>query len=379
MTATRRWGLGPVRRATRNVLLPLDIHGRALLIKYTRDRDEARQEIRGHGRLLGHYSVPALHAHLRVPGGYLLAYERLPSGRDRGLLLDLLNTDAPTAELHQYMGELTSAYRNVILESAQEVPPTDVVRKLYWDRAAPGGRLDTYYKGTDFSVAEGIIDLPVTRLAEYVLVVNGLPLSFGWTATLRRLRSHFQQVEPVWTALTQGDPTDVNLAHPLAWLDYDTAGLNSILGEFANFLWYVTALGGWLVPTYNPAAFADHPATFRRVGSNRPRLQQAYVNHSAQTIHINYLARLSAPRRTAAAAYWNHLVQPVAEKLWPGENLGELLRPYLAMRILAVYNLANLAPVDRLLVLARVAEAMSPTFDPATYFFATEEAPCAAP
>jgi hypothetical protein len=283
MTTEPRWRLGPLRHATRNILLPLNVQGRAVLIKYTRDRDEARKEIRGHARLLGRYPVPALHTHLRVPGGYLLAYERLPSGPDRGLLLDLLNTDEPTAELHRYMDELTAAYREVVLESAQELPPTDVVRKLYWERAAAGGRLDAYYAGADFPVADGIIDLPVTRLAEYVLVVNGQPLSLGWTATLRRLRSHFERNEPVWAALTQGDPTDVNLAHPLAWLDYDTAGLNSILGEFANFLWYVTALGGWLVPTYNPAAFADHPATFQRVEANRPQLQRAYVNHSART------------------------------------------------------------------------------------------------
>jgi hypothetical protein len=378
VTAERRWRVGPIRRATRNLLLPLDVNGRPLLIKYTRDRDEARQEIRGHARLLGHYRVPALHAHLRVPGGYLLAYQRLPAGRDKGLLLDLLNAEAPTAVLLQYMDDLTAAYRNVILATAQEVPPEDVVRKLYWDRAAPGGRLDTYYAGADFSVAEGIIDLPVTRLAEYVLVVNGQPLRLGWTATLRRLRAHFQRTDSVWAALAQGDPTDVNLAHPLAWLDHDTAGLNSILGEFANFLWYVTALGGWLVPIYNPAAFADHPATFHRVEANRPQLEQAQVNHTARTIYIDYTAHVSAPRRAAASAYWHHLVQPAADKLWPNADLAELLRPFLAMRILAVYNLADLAPTDRLLVLVRLAEAMGPSFNPFT-FFSVEGARCPAP
>ncbi|WP_225850110.1 hypothetical protein [Streptomyces sp. HPF1205] len=378
MTAVRRWHVGPIRRATRNLLLPLDVNGRPLLAKYTRDREEARQEIRGHARLLGHYHIPALHAHVRVPGGYLLAYERLPSGRDKGLLLDLLNTEAPTAELLQYMDNLTTAYRTVILATAQEVPPENVVRKLYWDRAAPGGRLDTYYAGADFPVAEGIIDLPVSRLAEYVLVINGQPRTLGWTATLRRLRAHFQRTEPVWAALTQGDPTDVNLAHPLAWLDYDTASPNSILGEFANFLWHATALGGWLVPTYNPAAFADHPATFHRVAANRPQLGRAHVNHATRTIHIDYTAHVSAPRRTAATAYWHQLVEPVADKLWPHADLAELLRPYLAMRILAVYNLADLTPADRLLALARLAEAMSPSFAPAT-FFSVEEAPCPAP
>lgn len=378
MTAGRRWGIGPVGRATRNLLLPVDWRGRPLLIKYTRNSAEARQEIRGHARLSGHYRVPALHAHLRVPGGYLLAYDRLPVGRDRGLLLDLLNTDKTSAELPQYMDDLTAAYRSIILETAQEAPPTRVVQKLYWDRAAPDGRLDAYYANADFPLADGIIDLPVSRLAEYVLVLNGQPLAFGWTAALRWLREHFGRDEPVWAALTQGDPTDVNLAHPLAWLDYDTAGLNSLLGEFANFLWHVTALGGWLVPTYNPAAFADHPATFDQLEVNRPRLNLARVNHTARTIHVDYTVRVSAPRRAAASAYWHQLVRPIADKLWPGEDLGALIRPFLAMRILAVYNLADLAPTDRLLVLARLVEAMNPSFDPVTYFL-LQETPCRAP
>jgi hypothetical protein len=257
------------------------------------------------------------------------------------------------------------------------VEPTQVVRKLYWDRAAAGGRLDAYYGETDFLVADGIVDLAASRLAEYVLVVNGQPLLLGWAATVTWLRDHFSRIDRVWAALTQGDPTDVNIAHPLAWLDYDTAGQNAVLGEFANFLWYSTALGGWLVPTYNPAAFTDHPATFAHVEANRPRLRQAKINHTARTIPVDYTHRLSAPRRVAAAVYWHQLVRPIADKLWPGENLGELLRPYLAMRILGVYNLADLSPTDRLLVLVRLAEAMSPTFDPVTYF-ALEETPCTA-
>ncbi|WP_328914145.1 MULTISPECIES: hypothetical protein [unclassified Streptomyces] len=378
MTAEPRWRVGRLRRATRNLLLPLDLNGRPLLIKYTRNAGEARQEISGHAHLVHHYRVPALHAQLRVPGGWLLAYERLPYGPDRGLLLDLLNREKPSAELLRYMDELTKTYGRVILDTAQEAAPSSIVRKLYWDRAVPGGRLDTYYEDSSFAVADGMVDLPVTRLAEYVLVVNGRPLRIGWTATLRRLRSHYQQSEPVWAALTQGDPTDVNLANPLGWLDYDTAGLNSILGEFANFLWYTTALGGWLVPTYNPAAFADHPATFDCVTVNRPTLQQVRVNHVARTIHVDYAAALAASRRAAAASYWDRLVLPVADKFWPDRNLGELLRPYVAMRILTVYNLADLAPTDRLLLLVRLAEAMSPSFDPATFFF-TQEAPCAAP
>ncbi|MFJ4909058.1 hypothetical protein ACIQCR_29445 [Streptomyces sp. NPDC093249] len=370
--------VGPVRRSTRNLLCPVDLLGLPLLLKYTRDPAEAREEIRGHARLARHYRVPALHAHLRVPGGHLLAYERLPGGTDQGLLLDLLNTDEPSSDLHVYMNQLTAAYHEVILATAWSADPAHVVRKLYWNRAAPGGRLDAYYAGTDFLVADSLIDVPVSRLDTYALSINGRRHRLDWAATLRWLRAHFATAEPVWAALTQGDPTDVNLAHPLAWFDYDTAGMNSIPGEFANFLWYASTLGGWLVPTYNPTAFADHPATFDHVPANTPELRRAAVDHTTSTIHIDYIPRLSAPRRAAVTAYWTQLVRPIADRLWPGEDLANLLRPYLAMRVLGVYNLADLAPEDRLVLLARLAEAMSPAFDPTTYFCPLES-PCPAP
>jgi hypothetical protein len=378
MTVRPLLRVGPVRRFTRNLLCRVDLLGRPLLLKYTRDPAEAQQEIRGHARLARHYRVPALHAHLRVPGGHFLTYERLPGGTDQGLLLDLLNTDEPSSDLHDYMDRLTTTYRDVILTTARPTHPTRVVQKLYGDRAAPGGRLDTYYVGKDFPAADGLIGIPVSRLGTYTLSINGRRHHMDWAATLRWLRAYFASTKPVWAALTQGDPTDVNLAHPLAWFDYDTAGMNSILGEFANFLWYASSLGGWLVPTYNPAAFADHPATFDRVPANAPETRRADVDHATSTIHMDYTPRLSAPRRAAVTLYWDRLVRPITDRLWPGVDLSNLLRPYLAMRILGVYNLADLAPEDRLILLARLAEAMSPAFDPATYFCPLES-PCLAP
>ncbi|MFB7761515.1 hypothetical protein [Streptomyces xiamenensis] len=378
MTSRPLLRVGPVRRFTRNLLCPVDLFGHSLLLKYTRNPAEAGEEINGHARLARHYRVPALHAHLRVPGGHLLAYERLPGGTDRGLLLDLLNASEASGGLRAYMNQLTTAYRQAILATARTTDRTRVVRKLYWDRAAPGGRLDEYYGGRDFLIADDLIDVPVSRLDTYDLNINGCRHHLDWVATLRWLRAHFAETEPVWAALTQGDPTDVNLAHPLAWFDYDTAGMNSISGEFANFLWYASTLGGWLVPTYNPAAFADHPATFARAPDNTPEIRRADIEHTTSTIHIDYTPRLAATRRASVTMYWNQLVRPVADRLWPGADLANLLRPYLAMRILGVYNLADLAPADRLILLARLAEAMSPAFDPATYFNPLES-PCPAP
>jgi hypothetical protein len=370
VTIRARWSIGPARRFTRNVLLPVTVAGHPLVIKYTRDPAEAHAEIRGHRTLAPHYPLPDLHAHLRIPGGRLLVYERLPGGRDHGLFLDLLNRPGPTdSELQDYMGDMTAFYRKAIAATARRVHPSDVVRKLYWDRAQPGGRLDAYYQGRDFLLHHPV---PVSQLHRHTVIVNNRELHLDWNRILDNLREHFAADEPVWAALTQGDPTDVNLAHPLAWLDYDTAGMNSLLGEFANFLWYTTALGGWLAPTYNPDAFADHPATNIQVTANRPKLHWAAVDTRTHTIHIDYSSTPAPARQAAAARSWQNLVEPTAADLWPGEDLGELLRPYLAMRILAVYNLAHLSSHDRITALARLAEVIDPDFDPIAFFHLRE-------
>ncbi|TQF01937.1 hypothetical protein E6W39_06215 [Kitasatospora acidiphila] len=376
MTPNPRWSIGPIRRFTRNLLLPATVAGHPIMLKYTRDPSEALAEIRGHQVLADHYRVPALHTHQRVPGGHLLLYERLPVGTDSGLLLDLLNQPGePTNELRDYMTALTEAYRKAMSTTARLLHPRHIVRKLYWDRAQPGGRLDDYYLGRDYPFHG---PLTVSELTNHTLIVNNRELHLDWHHTLTWIRDQFATDEPIWAALTQGDPTDVNLAYPLAWLDYDTAGMNSLPGEFANFLWYTTALGGWLVPTYNPTAFTDHPATLDQLPINRPKLHWLAIEPRTRTIRIDYSTTPAPARQAAANWYWKHLVEPTAADLWPGQDLGQLLRPYLVMRILAIYNVADLEARDRMIILARLAEAMDPGFNPIT-FFHLEETLCATP
>ncbi|WP_327373038.1 hypothetical protein OG393_03345 [Streptomyces sp. NBC_01216] len=367
--------IGRPRRFTRNLVIPVDLAGRQLLVKYNRNLEEAQQEQIGHRLLRARYRVPTLHASVRVPGGYLMTYECWAGGRNHGLLVDLLSANQVGNELTHYLDSLTDTYRETILATAVLTDPVRVVRKLYWDRAASGGRLDTYYAETGPSLTVADIEIPFDDLGEWALTINGQQAKLDWQTALKDLRVHFENTGPVWAALTQGDPTDVNLAVPLAWFDYDTAGMNCVLGEFANFLTYVTILGGWLVPTYNPAAFADHPSAIEHRPDNTPVITAQAVDAARRSAHITYERHLSAPRRAAAAAYWHRLVKPVAARLWPGQDLTALLRPYVAMRLIAVYNLGDLTPNDRLLVIIRLVEALSPSFDPTVYFH-IEEAPC---
>lgn len=357
--------IGRPLRYTRNRLYPIDSPGRRLIAKCIPDHGEARAEAAGHRILREWYPVPALHRHFRLPGRTVLIYERLPVGPDRGLLLDLLNTpdDGDHAALDAYMRQLTSTYLRVFTETAELSPPSAVLGKLYLDRAAPGGRLDRYYADHDVPLTDAEDGPRLSDLARTGLYVNGRHYQLDWAATISWLRDAFDT--PVWSAISQGDPTDVNLAVPLAWLDYDTAGRNAIAGEIANFSHYTAVLGGWLVPALNPEAFVQHPATFDRVRANTPSISS---HPYADTLHIRFSDRLTQARRLALSRYWELLVRPLGARYFPGDTLAEVLRPYLAMRIIGVFDLAQMSLDQRLYLLAKLALCMAPDFSPACFF-----------
>lgn len=98
--------------------------------------------------------------------------------------------------------------------------------------------------------------LTVQGLADYTVTANGRPLTLNVAASIDSVR-HVLGPDRRWpTGVTQGDPTEPNIADPLCWLDFEFAGRNTIAGEAANLLWYLMALGGWLVPRYQPDVYA---------------------------------------------------------------------------------------------------------------------------
>jgi hypothetical protein len=350
--------VGKARRFTRNTVRDVDLLRRPLLIKRMPNYQEARAEHYGWRVLRDHYPVPRLHARLRLPGSSFLVYERWGDLAGPRTFLDLLNGGDHVA-LDAYVRVLTGTYRDVMLRTAHLADPRTLVGKLYHDRAAPGGRLDTYYAGRSFEVA----GIPVQQLASYTLVINGRERHIDWAATLSWLSMWALDATPQWSAITQGDPTDVNLAAPFALFDYDTAGRNAVCGEFANFCWYTGFLGGYIVPKANPAAFVASPATFDVLSLNAPAVRVVTEDKAARRLTIDLVWRPAPARQTANQAYWTNLVAPVWKQFAGDEKINDALRPYLALRILGVFNLAELEPPDRLALLVCLAECLAEDFD----------------
>ncbi|MDM4722801.1 hypothetical protein QTQ03_25550 [Micromonospora sp. WMMA1363] len=353
------------RRFTANHTLHLDIGSRRLFVKINPNRSEAAVEIVGYEQMRSHYPVPALHVHRRIGRWTVTVYDRhQPDQPDTGLLLDAITADGIGARTHLDRGldAIIGHYRHVISATMRQVPASQTIGKLYRDRAQPGGRLHRYYahNPTLLTMPDGS-GIRCGDLREATLVINGQPRRLDFDALVTDLRTALHPDQQVWAALTQGDPTDFNIGldgeNRAVWFDYDTAGLNALAGEIACFLWYQRLHAAWLVPRYNPGAFTDH----QRALADAVKPQLRLARPTARTITIDYQHRPSAPRQHTLARYLAELAQPLASGI--GADLPAWLRPYLAMRLLAVYPLQQMESADAALSIGLLADLYAPEVD----------------
>lgn len=84
-----------------------------------------------------------------------------------------------------------------------------------------------------------------------------------------------------------------------------------------------------------------------------------HVCHGRHLLRIDYRHAPSPGRRRVLRSYLTGIIEPIAAQLGIND-LMDWLRPYLVMRILAVYNLAGLEPSDTALSLGLLTEALDP-------------------
>lgn len=352
------------RRFTANHTWHVNWAGQALSVKANPHHDEARAEREGHTRLRAYYAVPRLRGARQVARWTVLVYDRWPYlSHDSGLLLDEITHADLTHDLRRLDDCLTTVfahYQRVISSTVRRATNGETISKLYGDRAAADGRLDRYYRpNAPWPIAIGTRRIRPTDLADLQLVINGREHAVDFADLMIQLRLQFARHNPVWAAVTQGDPTDINIgwspAAGTVWFDYDTGGLNALPGEFACFLLYQRLHGAWLTPHYNRAAFRDHPSALACLAEPVVRMR-----HTSSSLAINYSHTPSPARRHVLHRYLHEIVQPIARQLGI-DDVMDWLRPYLVMRLLAVYHLADLEPRDTALSLALLAQALDPS------------------
>lgn len=339
--------------------------GTKLFVKANSDRAKAVQEIAGHERLRARYPVSALLGTWRIGRWTVLAYARWPHvGHDSGLLVDEISRAElrhDRARLDACLDGILGHYRNIIADTLQLTTFAHSASMRYCDRGADGWPAGIHGAGTPWLILESGSHLLPSELAATCLVVNGRPHWIDVSQLDAELRVQFAGCNPTWAALTQGDPTDRNIGwsadHGPVWFDYDGGGFNAIAGEFASFLLYQRLHGAWLVPTYAPAVFRDHPSALLASALNRPTVRLA--RDGRHGLLLDYAFRPSPVRQHVIRRYLRELVEPVATRLRIRDLMG-WLRPYLVSELLGVLSTRRLSAADTALSLGLLADTLHP-------------------
>lgn len=348
-----------------------ELDGVACFCKVLRSQQAAEEEISGYDLISSYYNVPQRRsARLDRKQRFIISYDYWPTiGKDQGLFLDLINQSCSiySHQLRDFTHSLVKHYYEVISKTIEWKPKEEVRTALYEERLKEGARIDRYYRSVNgLSLSNGTETIPLSRVCNYQFIINRKRYRFDWEDCIRSLKSFFTN-SGCWAAITQGDPTEINIGYPLVWFDYGNAGYNAVLGEFANFCWDTYVFGGCFVPRYSPRVLADHPDTFNRVALNAPVLTGFEIDHSAKAIVIDYSLDLPIARRAILCEYFTRLVEPIANK-WVGENWQIQFNRYLAVRILGVYNIFSLSLSDTVFSLAKLIECQDSDSDIANIF-----------
>lgn len=316
----------------------------------------ADEEIRGRASVAGHLTTPSLLGRTASGANHTLLYEDVfATGRCRGTLADLIGAaDRDPAHLPVLRATVNQVAADLVTcaeRGGGTAPLTDCVSALYLDRMRPGGRIDRWYR-------PGVLlgGIRAATLSGYRLVVNGKQYRLDLAdliATLRAALTHGR-----WqTSLSQGDPTEPNIAYPVCWLDFEHAGRNSLAGDAAILVWYLLGMGGWLVPTYR----SD---TYRRTLRESlppvatPTAHNFEVSVRRRHVCLDYSWTVGPGRQTAIATVRNALAADLGAAITTGDVL-EALRPMLAVRILTVISLTEMTAPDAMLCLAKLVEILT--------------------
>ncbi|MER7466619.1 hypothetical protein [Streptomyces sp. NPDC097981] len=333
-------------------------------------RKQAEAEVKGWTQLASRITVPCLREQIALLDGQLLAYEDVFATGRCGLLLGdviaLADRDlAVQPRLDRLVDSVCVDLRAAAEETGKHVPLAECVPDLYLDRIRPGGRLDRWYLRRDLPITLPHISTTLTlrELADFTLTANGRQLTANVADIIDSLRNALAPDRRWLAGLTQGDPTEPNIADPLCWLDFEFAGRNTAVGEAANLLWYLMALGGWLVPRYQPDVYAR---TLRLAlpPLTRPRIEHLELHESSRHIDVRY-SWDSGVGRSAA-------ITRALEGLRGDDGRGlEEVHAFLALRILGVIPAARLTGHGFLLVLIKLAESQDPLTSIDTFFTTT--------
>jgi hypothetical protein len=240
-------------------------------------------------------------------------------GSNKGLLLDIFNG----ADTANSFADILNMYLSVFDKTLEKTAASAA---------------DTFFKDRALKLKE---KYPTLYSAKEPIKIkfNNSDISFKFSQIVDEVVSYFNDDthNTLWSIVSQGDPSDVNLGIKPILLDYLCGGRVPLMAEFASLVWEQVAQSVVLAPTYNPKTYAEHDLVYKQT----PTI-------SIQDNHLKFAP--SKDRIRFLNEYTKRIMVPIIKKInYP--DWYEDFKHFIAMRIIGVFDINNFSTEHRLLAL----------------------------
>ncbi|MBP9759150.1 hypothetical protein KBD45_05635 [Candidatus Dojkabacteria bacterium] len=337
------------------------------------------EELLGYKRLKPYFPVIGAEAVLQEGDFDLIIQPFVPDlfegkGSVTDLITEMETETAPEGSM-EHLKDLFGSMRNMVEQTmtyGTQKANNDI---FFYDRLLTEkddnkrGRIETFY-ADDSLFNIGGYEINKEDLFSKKWNINGIEYDVTIDSMLGAAKQILNPNHPRPIAITHGDGHSCNIYTSIlnkaeeedpvfAFIDLETAGLNSFISEMANFLVHNSLLSNYLIPQYYKDYYMGKTKVIEvsQAGINKARsLPSPTLEITDKEISIKGLPALgtSEVRKSVAESYVENYVKPVFDFIrtnygeQPYKQAFEILNASLLLRFLGVINLRNMSSLDQL-------------------------------
>jgi len=169
------------------------------------------------------------------------------------------------------------------------------------------------------------------------VTINGRTITVNLKAVMSDLEEFFSKPKPELSVISQGDPTEYNIATKPLLLDYDVGGRIPLLAEVAVINATTAHFGDYLARKYNPGYYQ----------------RRGLIELNEPIIQDDSIVRTVTDRRKEFLLDFADMVDGIVAKPVSAEQ-SHAYACYFVMKLLAVFNISTFDEHETAYLLARV-------------------------
>ncbi len=295
---------------------------------------------------------------------------------DQGMLTDVIASieyECNPKKIEAYYSLFKKIYTN-IFDLTSKTASYDIKEakndRFFFDRLKTKekdgqlGRLEDFYTGKRIQL--GNQQLEWKELIKKKWVIDGIIYKESLEELITEARDFLDPQKPRVIATCHGDGHEMNIFTDIlnpevtiprfAYIDLETGGDNSVLGDAVIYLVYNSIMADYLVPKYYPDYFADRHLAMKAFEDHFFRKEiKPIISFKEEIIELQrvYQFGTSPERKKIANLYCKIYLYPMIDLLKSKFRLStdiieNTLKSSFLLRFLGVYNLTIMEPLDQI-------------------------------